>query len=61
VRAADKPAFDILEIERPRVMEKAVPFLMEQPVTVTAAHSERSAGGRHDFFSEGRLLVAGPA
>src|SRR4029453_14912181 len=27
--------------------------LREQPVTVTASSSERSAGGKHDFFSEG--------
>jgi hypothetical protein len=28
-------------------------MLREAPVTVTAAHSPRSAGGMHDFFSEG--------
>ncbi len=28
-------------------------LLKEMPVTVTAAHSPRSAGGKHDFFSEG--------
>jgi len=32
---------------------KAEAFLSEKPVTVTAAHSERSAGGLHDFYSEG--------
>jgi hypothetical protein len=32
---------------------KAESFLSEKPVTVTAAHSERSAGGLHDFYSEG--------
>jgi hypothetical protein len=34
-------------------MEKAAKYLREEPVTVTAAHCERSAGGKHDFFSEG--------
>jgi len=53
LRAADNPAFDIVETERPRIMEKAAKYLAEQPVTVTAAHSNRSAGGLHDFFSEG--------
>jgi Alginate lyase len=53
MRAADKPSFDIVEIERPRIMAQAAEYLTEQPVTVTAAHSDRSAGGLHDFFSEG--------
>ncbi len=53
LRAADKSTFDIQEIERPRIMEKAAKYISEQPVTVTAAHSPRSAGGLHDFFSEG--------
>jgi hypothetical protein len=53
LRAAEKPAFDIVEIERPRIMAKAAQYLTEEPVTVTASHSDRSAGGRHDYFSEG--------
>jgi hypothetical protein len=51
--ASDKPAFDIVAIERPRIMEKTAKYLREEPVTVTASHCERSAGGKHDFFSEG--------
>jgi len=43
----------IVEIERPRILAKAAKYLKEEPVTVTAATCERSAGGRHDFFSEG--------
>ena len=39
--------------ERARVLAAAGRYLNEAPVTVTAAHSPRSAGGRHDFFSEG--------
>ena len=50
---ADKLASDVVEIERPRIMAKAAEYLSEQPVTVTASHSPRSAGGLHDFFSEG--------
>jgi len=53
VKAADKPAFDIVAVERPRIMAKAAEYLNEQPITVTASHSPRSAGGLHDFFSEG--------
>jgi hypothetical protein len=46
-------AFDLPAIERPRVMKAATRYLAEAPVTVTAATSPRSAGGKHDFFSEG--------
>lgn len=52
--AADsQKSFDIAEIERPRIMEKATKYLREEPITVTASHCDRSAGGKHDFFSEG--------
>jgi hypothetical protein len=45
--------FDLTAIERARVLRAAGRYLGEQPVTVTASSSPRSAGGRHDFFSEG--------
>src|ERR1700682_5023648 len=45
--------FDVAAFERARVVGAADRYLSEQPVTVTAARSERSAGGVHDFFSEG--------
>jgi len=44
---------DFTTLERPRVVPAADAYLKEQPITVTAAHSPRSAGGVHDFFSEG--------
>ncbi|MDR3698188.1 MAG: alginate lyase family protein [Candidatus Sulfopaludibacter sp.] len=47
------PQFDLAALERPRVMKAADKYLAEQPVTVTAASSPRSTGGKHDFFSEG--------
>ncbi len=47
------PKFDLAAMERPRVLKAADKYLAEQPVTVTAASSPRSAGGKHDFFSEG--------
>src|SRR4051794_27342389 len=43
---------DLKQLERERVLKAADAFLAEQPVTITAAHSPRSAGGAHDFFSE---------
>ena len=45
--------FDLAGIERARVLRAAGRCLRGQPVTVTASSSPRSAGGRHDFFSEG--------
>ncbi|HTS29493.1 MAG TPA: alginate lyase family protein [Bryobacteraceae bacterium] len=45
--------FDLVAIERDRVLKAAGRYLGEAPVTVTASGSPRSAGGRHDFFSEG--------
>ena len=51
--AAAAPAFDLTAIERPRVLKNAAKYVDAPPVTVTASHSPRSAGGQHDFFSEG--------
>ena len=48
-----EPRVDVAAIERTRVLAAARRYLSEQPLTVTAASSPGSAGGRHDFFSEG--------
>jgi hypothetical protein len=48
-----QPAFDLAKSERSRVLTAANQYLKEQPITITASHSPRSAGGLHDFFSEG--------
>ena len=45
--------FSPANFDRPRVLAAADKYLKEQPVTITAAKSPRSAGGLHDFFSEG--------
>ncbi|HEV8147872.1 MAG TPA: alginate lyase family protein [Bryobacteraceae bacterium] len=45
--------FDVAEFDRARVLKAADQYLKEAPITITASHSPRSAGGRHDFFSEG--------
>src|SRR6266478_5028292 len=34
------------------IFNAANQYLSEKPITVTASSSPRSAGGRHDFFSE---------
>jgi hypothetical protein len=51
--ARSEQPFDLYAIERPRVVKEADAYLKEKPITVTASHSSRSAGGRHDYFSEG--------
>lgn len=51
MRGAEK--LDLRAIERGRVLKAAEAYLKEAPVTVTAAHSPRSTGGPHDYFSEG--------
>lgn len=48
-----RSAFDAASFERARVLKAAARYLSESPVTVTASRSPRSAGGPHDFFSEG--------
>jgi hypothetical protein len=60
---AAQPAtpFDPVALERPRILAAAEAFLREGPVTVTASRSPRSAGGLHDFFSEGDYWWPDPA
>jgi hypothetical protein len=52
---------DLRAIERSRVLEAAGRYLREEPVTVTATQSPRSAGGAHDYFSEGDYWWPDPA
>src|SRR5690348_14252711 len=44
---------NLKQLDGPRVIRAADQFLKEEPITITASHSDRSAGGLHDFFSEG--------
>jgi len=53
--------FDLMALERDRVLRAANRYLGEQPVTVTASSSPRSAGGKHDFFSEADYWWPDPA
>ncbi len=60
-RRVSAAAFDLPALERPRVLKASDRYLAEKPVTVTASGSPRSAGGKHDFFSEGDYWWPDPA
>lgn len=45
--------FEIIGIEKPRILGKAQKYLSALPRTVTADRCERSHGGPHDYYSEG--------
>jgi hypothetical protein len=51
----------VVEVERGVVIKRADQFLNEKPRTVTASSSPRSAGGKHDFYSEGPYWWPDPA
>jgi hypothetical protein len=53
VAAQKRAGLDVNSFERARVVKAANQYLNEAPITITASSSPRSAGGRHDFFSEG--------
>src|ERR1700752_1675735 len=44
---------NVAQVDRARVLKAANQYLKEAPITITASSSTRSAGGPHDFFSEG--------
>jgi hypothetical protein len=50
---APQPVFRVAAFDRARILQAANQYLSEAPMTITASHGSRSAGGRHDFFSEG--------
>jgi hypothetical protein len=52
---------DLRATERARILTAAERYLTEQPVTITAFSSPRSAGGKHDYFSEGDYWWPDPA
>jgi hypothetical protein len=51
--AAQQPRLDVAKFDRARILKAADQYLKEAPITITASRSSRSAGGPHDFFSEG--------
>src|SRR6266508_5168055 len=50
---AQQSDLNVDTFDRPRVLKAANQYLKEAPITITASTSPRSAGGLHDFFSEG--------
>ena len=44
---------ELVALERARVVAAADKYLREAPLTITAFPAARSAGGLHDFYSEG--------
>lgn len=50
---AAQRTFDVAAFDRDRVLRAANEYLREEPKTITASTAPRSAGGLHDFFSEG--------
>jgi hypothetical protein len=53
IDSADSFKKEVAETLRQQIMEEAAWAMQQQPTTVTAQTSSRSAGGKHDFFSEG--------
>ena len=51
--AAPAATLEVAAIDRHRILSAADRYLKEKPVTVISTASPRSAGGKHDFFSEG--------
>jgi len=47
------PKIDVAAIDRKRILRAAERYLREAPVTITAFPAVRSAGSKHDYFSEG--------
>src|ERR1700704_3762025 len=50
---AQPRAIDVFTFDRDRVLKAANQYLNEKPTAITATPSPRSAGGPHDYFSEG--------
>lgn len=44
---------EAVKVLKSDVLKEAAWAMQQEPVTVTAEHSKRSAGGKHDFYSEG--------
>jgi len=51
----------VMELEKDRTIQRAEKLLAEKPRTVTASSCPRSAGGKHDFYSEGPYWWPDPA
>lgn len=52
-KAGDAYTADAAKMLKKQILQEAKWALTQVPITVTAQSSPRSAGGRHDYFSEG--------
>lgn len=57
----DKYTAEVIKVLRKQILEEAQWALSQTPITVTAQTSSRSAGTKHDFFSEGDYWWPDPA
>ena len=55
------PHVNLAQIDRQRILRAADKYLGEKPIGITAYHSDRSAGGPHDYFSEADYFWPDPA
>jgi len=46
-------SFNVAEFDRARILKAANQYLLEKPITIAASGNPSSAGGPHDFSSEG--------
>ena len=53
VFARNRLKFNVAEFDRARVLRNAQRYVFGKPLTVTDVQCNRSAGGLHDFYSEG--------
>ncbi len=58
---AQTAQINVAAIDRARILKAANQYLSDKPITITSSHSPRSAGGLHDFFSEGDYWWPDPA
>jgi hypothetical protein len=50
----------VAETDRRRILEAAGKYLSEEPLTITAFPTKRSAGGPHDFYSQADYFWPNP-
>lgn len=53
VSSSDPFYTEAVNVLKKQILDEADRAMQQQPITVTAETSSRSAGGKHDFFSEG--------
>jgi len=60
--AGGKDAYRLVaETDRARILQAAAKYVSEEPVTITAFPTKRSAGGLHDFYSQADYFWPNPS